>query len=347
MRVRGAVAAAMVGVFVGVVVGMLGVIGGCASKAASEAARENRRFEYTQLAMGVRARVVLFASDEECARKAARAAFATIAEIEEEISDYRTDNALAKIHAGAGTGVWLPVGPHTAANLELGLEVCERTNGALDPSLGGVVALWRRAVKTGTLPGDEYLRNARGTSGVRNVEFDPAARAVRLKHASTRLDFGGIGKGYGAEMAARVLREHGVASFLVGLGGDLCVGAAPAGATGWAIAIDGADGMRAGVLTLTECAVSTSGDTHQFIEVDGVRYSHILDPRTGLGLTQTVVATIVVARAENWPPGLADALATAVCAGGRGALTAYPTVGFRLESRKGVETSGGFPVMKR
>ncbi len=111
---------------------------------------------------------------------------------------------------------------------------------------------------------------------------------VRLLQPGMQLDLGGIAKGFAADEAAMTLVQHGVASALIAAGGDIVATQAPPGREGWRVAVaslDGADGTPAGYLTLRHAAVSTSGDSEQFVVLGGVRYSHIFNPRTGLALT--------------------------------------------------------------
>jgi thiamine biosynthesis lipoprotein len=123
-----------------------------------------------------------------------------------------------------------------------------------------------------------------------------------------RLDLGGIAKGYAADAAIEVLRSHGIDRALVAASGDIAVAKAPPGKKGWSVEISGLNERLKRPLLLEDAAVSTSGDTEQFIEVDGVRYSHIVSPWTGLGLTNRIQATIISRHATT-----TDALGTAVC----------------------------------
>jgi thiamine biosynthesis lipoprotein len=126
-----------------------------------------------------------------------------------------------------------------------------------------------------------------------------------------QLDLGGIAKGYAADEALRLLKGRGMPRALVAASGDIAIGDPPPGQRGWKIAISGMDADAVSAtptLLLKNCGVSTSGDTEQFIEIDHVRYSHIVDPRTGLGLTNRIQATIIAPHTTA-----SDSLATTVC----------------------------------
>jgi thiamine biosynthesis lipoprotein len=143
--------------------------------------------------------------------------------------------------------------------------------------------------------------------GWRKVELDRGAVAVRLA-PGVQLDLGGIAKGYIIGAALDVLRSHGVPCALIEAGGDVIVGDAPPGRDGWTIQVRGASpDFARRAAALKNAAIATSGASEQFVEIGGVRYSHVVDPRSGLGLTSSHVVSVI---AEN--AALADAIATAL-----------------------------------
>jgi FAD:protein FMN transferase len=277
------------------------------------AAGELQRFEYSQVHMGGLVRLVMFAPDESMAVAAGNAAFARIGRLEQIFSDYRPDSELMQLCAAAGQGPRL-VSQELVELLEASLQLAERSGGAFDPTMGPLTLLWRQARQAQRMPTDEEIAAAGVRTGWRKVKLNKAERTVELMENGMRLDLGGIAKGYTGDEVVRVLAEHGVDRALFEAGGDLVVSGPPPGARGWVVrkASSAADG-GAELLTVAHAAVSTSGDTEQFMEVDGVRYSHTLDPRTGTGLTARFLATVVA------PSGLmADGLATAATVLGPG-----------------------------
>jgi thiamine biosynthesis lipoprotein len=129
-----------------------------------------------------------------------------------------------------------------------------------------------------------------------------------------RIDLGGIAKGYILQDALAVLRRQGIPSAMIEAGGDLVVGDAPPGQAGWNVYVASGDAtMLKRARALTNAAVATSGGSEQFFEVKGVRYSHVIDPRTGLGVTGRHIVTVI---ADN--AALADAAATALSVLGPG-----------------------------
>jgi len=271
--------------------------------------------------MGVAARIVLYAPDDATARRAARAAYARMALLEDIMSDYRPESEVRRLAARAGAAV--PVSGDLFVVLARAVDLWRRSDGAFDPTVGPFVELWRAARRTGRLPPRAELDAAARRVGSDKVHLDSVARTVRLDAPGMRIDLGGIAKGYILDRALDALRAQGVTRALLEAGGDIVLGDAPPGRRGWRIALPEGDTI------LANHAVSTSGDTEQFVIIGGVRYSHVIDPRTGMGLTSRREATVVA------PDGVtADGLATAltVLDDERGArlLHSFPQAAARL-----------------
>ena len=253
--------------------------------------------------MGVQARLVLYAADSAHARAAAVAAFDRIAELDGIMSDYRGDSELMRLCARAGEGP-VPVSRDLFEVLSLAHHLSELSDGAFDVTIGPLVRLWREARRSGRLPDPQQLEDARARVGRHLMILDAADRTVELLARGMLLDLGGIAKGYAADAAVDVMRQRGVRSALVEFGGDVVASGPPPGTKGWPVSAPLAQAEEAS-WTIADEAVSTSGDTQQFVEIDGVRYSHVVDPRTGIGLTSRAAATVIA------PHGaLSDALAT-------------------------------------
>ena len=142
-------------------------------------------------------------------------------------------------------------------------------------TVGPIVRLWRQARKDRELPNSDVLKAAMKRVGYKNVELDAKAKTVSLKVPGMLLDLGGIGKGYAADEALKVIGAEGITSALVAASGDIVVSKAPPGRDGWVVDIAPLPGAReTRQLLLVNAAVSTSGDAEQFVEIAGVRYSH-------------------------------------------------------------------------
>jgi thiamine biosynthesis lipoprotein len=188
-------------------------------------------------------------------------------------------------------------------------DISERSGGAFDVTVGPIVRLWRRARRQHEFPSADRLEEARQLVGYQMVRMDPKHRSVELLKPGMRLDLGGIAKGYAIDQALLELRKHGIPRALVDAGGDAGVGNPPPDRPGWRIGIARLEPETAPnrFLCLSNCGVATSGDTFQFVELGGRRYSHIVDPRTGIGLTDHSNVTVVAPDATT-----ADALASAI-----------------------------------
>jgi thiamine biosynthesis lipoprotein len=281
---------------------LIAVIGAVACAFGSGEARE--RHEFTEVHMGVPVRLVVHARTESEARSAARAAYARVADLEDKMSDYRADSEVRRLERVGQD--WIHVSPELFAVLARARDIALLSGGAFDATVGPLVALWRGARRTHRLPTESALAEARARVGWRALELDSARGAVRLARTNMQLDLGGIAKGFILEEALAELRARGLRSAMIEAGGDLVVGDAPPGRGGWRVAIGGADTL------LTNVAVATSGSTEQFVEIAGIRYSHVIDPRTGLGVQRSDVVTVLA------PDGAtADAAATALSVLGR------------------------------
>ena len=260
--------------------------------------------------MGAPIKVLLYAPDETAANAAAKAAFERIAELDSILSDYKPDSELNRLSRSAGQQVIIPLGDDLWTVLAAAADLSGRSGGAFDVTVGPLVRLWRRARRSGQMPSADALAAAREAVGYEHLRLDPKNRTAELLKPGMRLDLGGIAMGYAVDEGLAMLRAHGVTRALIDASGDIGVSDAPPDSPGWRIGIaplDWADGPPSRYLTLTNAAVTTSGDAFQHVEIDGQRYSHIVDPKTGLGLTDRSSVIVIAADCMS-----ADSLATAV-----------------------------------
>jgi thiamine biosynthesis lipoprotein len=253
------------------------------------------RFEYTEPHMGTKFQMIVYAGDEKTARAATAAAFARVAELDVIMSDYRPTSELMWLCDRAG-GNPVKVSDELFTVLAKAQEVSKLSDGAFDVTVGPVVRLWRLARRTQRLPDPEDLKTALLLVSYTNVKLDAKKQTVQLRLPGMRLDLGGIAKGYAADEAIAVLKKHGIDRALVAAGGDIAVSGPPPDAEGWTIGIlplapEEVKSPRH--LVLKNAGVSTSGDAEQYVEIGGKRYSHIVDPRTGIGLLGQRSVTVV------------------------------------------------------
>ena len=268
------------------------------------------RFEFSKPLLGTVVEVTLYAPTETVATEAASAAFARIAALNRVLSDYNSDSEVSRLCQTAGTGMKVEVSAELFEMLSRSASLSEATDGAFDVTISPVIKLWRIARKERQLPDPQQLAAARELVGWKNVKLDAETRTVELLRPGMQLDFGGIAKGYIAEQARDVLTKRGLTRCLIAIGGDIAAGSPPPEEDGWRIGVAPLDkpaGPPSRLLRLKNCSVSTAGDAFQFVEIDGVRYSHIVDPKTGLGLTERCSVTVIATEGAT-----ADGLDTAV-----------------------------------
>ena len=264
----------------------------CASRLIGEPVR----FEFESKHMGTTFRIVLYAANREVAEKASKAAFARVAELDGIMSDYKKDSELMRLCAKPGEAV--PVSEDLFAVLVKAEEMSKASDGAFDITVGPVVQLWRHARRTQQLPDRDELAAALAKVDYRKVQLDPKKRTVKLLAPGMQLDRGGSAKGYAADAALQLLREKfGIEQAVVAAAGDIACGDPPPEKEFWTVDIAPiARGQKPRSLKLANAAVSTSGDLEQFVEIGGVRYSHIVDPKTGLGITGRRSVTVIAKR---------------------------------------------------
>ncbi len=267
-----------------------------------------QRFEAAEKKMGVPTRIIMYAPDAETANAAATAVWKRFDELDAALSDYDSESEIVRVCRESGkNGAPVAISADLRRVLEESRRFCVLTDGAFDATVGPVVKLWRRSRYFNERPPEKILEAAKKTVGLDGWKLTETGVETA---PGVRFDVGGIAKGFALDEALETLRTLGIESALVDAGGDLRLGAAPPGKDGWTIGISGLvkDDEPAFYQTLSNVGVASSGDANRFLEIDGVRYSHIIDPRTGEPLTRRCVATVVAADATA-----ADALASAVC----------------------------------
>jgi thiamine biosynthesis lipoprotein len=264
------------------------------------------RHEFARLCMGVETRIILYAPDRSLAAVRAAMAFERINELDHSLSDYRVDSTLSRVNAAAGIEP-ISIDDDLLGTLQSAIDLARLSDGAFDPTIGPLSQVWRAQRRTGfAAPAAEH-RAALSLVNWRDLELDPAAKTAFLRRKGMRLDLGGIGKGLAAHEAVRTLTAMGSPRCLVSLGGDTAAGQPPPSQPqGWRIDVRSGEGAPPiGTLWLAEMCVSTSGDSEQYIELEGVRVGHIIDPRSGQTSPPGAFVVALSARGDH-----ADALAT-------------------------------------
>jgi thiamine biosynthesis lipoprotein len=271
---------------------------------------QEQRYTFERGLMGSPFKLVFYAPNPEIAKAASDSAFSRIERLNEILSDYRDGSEINLLSAQSGSGKWVTVSKELYEILAVSQDISVKTQGAFDATLGPVVQMWRHATRKGIFPSKQEIAEALSKTGYRKLKMDPSQRKVLLTQKGMRLDIGGLGKGFAAEEAVKVLKHFGIKSAMMDAGGKIVLTNPPPGASGWKINIsNGSDSLK--TMELANVALATSGPTYRFMEYKGIRYSHIVDPQTGIGLLFHVRTTVIS------PDGtVADALATAFSVAG-------------------------------
>lgn len=287
----------------------------CIVSTAAAQSPNGQRFVFRRGLMGTLFTLTFYAPDSLTAQQANAAVNARMDSLNQTMSDYLDGSEINRLSATSGSGQWVRVSSDLFNVLRKAQMIARLSNGRFDPTIGPLSQLWRRAVRRGTFPNAVARRKARRAVGYRLVELDSVNQSVRLRRAGMRLDVGGIGQGFAIDEAAKTLRSLDVNAFLIDLGGDVLAGdtvpwtatsgrGSNAGVTpgrsrpGYAVAIDSNR-----TILLQNAAVTTSGDVYRHLDYRGRRYSHVMNPRSGLGLRHFVRATVLAP--DGWR---ADAL---------------------------------------
>jgi thiamine biosynthesis lipoprotein len=271
---------------------------------------QEKRYSFEKGMMGSPFKLVFYASNDSIAHLAAEKAFHRVEVLNEIMSDYRDGSEINRLSATSGSGKWVSVSQELFDILAVSKDISLKTDGVFDVTLGPVVQMWRHATRKSIFPTRQEIDLALSKTGIKKMELDPAEKKVCLKQKGMRLDIGGLGKGFAAEEAIKILQGYGISSAMMDAGGKIVLTNPPPGSKGWQINIsNGNDSLK--TLSLSNVSLATSGPTYRFMEYNGVRYSHIVDPKTGIGLLFHVRTTVVA------PDGaVSDALATAFSVAG-------------------------------
>ena len=288
-----------------------------------------KKYTFSQPKMGSPLNITLYADDSIKAHNIATEAYKIADSLNLIYSDYVENSELNLLSKNSGTNEFIKASPAFWDILKLSIKASQKSKGAFDITVGSIVKLWRKARKEKILPEKNILDNALQSIGYQNLILDSSTHSAKLLQTNIQLDLGGIAKGYVAQVIVDFCKKEGIQKVLVDAGGDLAMGIAPHPPKGEFYASDfssvvppsGVKGLglfRIGIaipnseelipqyLILQNHAVATSGNMYQFVEINGIRYSHIVNPHTGLGVTHQRNVTVIA------PDGAtADWLATA------------------------------------
>lgn len=257
-------------------------------------AQHLQRFEFSHRQMGTIFNIVLYAADETQATSAANQAFERIDSLNQIFSDYIPDSELRKL-SKQSINQWFNISSELWEVLHLARQISKKSKGAFDITIGPLSVLWRRAFRRQEFPNLKEIQAAKAKVNYKAIRLKKNKTLLKLKEDGIRFDAGGIAKGYAVDEAYAVLRSQGLQIALVDGGGDIYAGDAPPEKKGWTIRIqDLKNGtIRDTILTIHNQAIATSGDKYKFLEWEGKRYAHIINPLTGMGMTSRAQVTIL------------------------------------------------------
>ncbi|MFN7840193.1 MAG: FAD:protein FMN transferase [Pirellula sp.] len=278
---------------------------------AQDESQQLLRFEYNRPIMGTELKVTLYAQNEFQATLAINAILEELEQRAKPINNYTPNSEVSRLANSEPS-------KSRILSVELGEVLSESkrwhelSDGAFDVTAGATIELWNKARKQKLLPSNDEISNAQKNSGWDHLKLaskSDSQTTLTIDTKELRINVSGIATGYLIDHAMTVLKQQGIESALIDIGGDIIVSNPPPSSEGWKVDIAGlnlSDPIQSKIM-IRDQAVTTSGDLNQFTEIDGVRYSHIIDPATGSPIPRRVSATVVAKRAID-----ADAAATAI-----------------------------------
>jgi FAD:protein FMN transferase len=267
---------------------------------------QSKKYTFSQPKMGSPLNITLYANDSVKALQIASEAYKIADSLNLIYSDYLENSELNLLSKKAGTNEFTKVSPALWHILNLSIKASKQSKGAYDITVGSIVKLWRKARKEKVLPEKNILKNRLQSVSYQYITLDSTTQSVKLLQSNTQLDLGGIAKGYVAQVIVDFCVKEGIEKVLVDAGGDLAMATQRDKPWKIGISIPNSEELIPRYLVLQNQAVATSGNMYQYVEIGGKKYSHIVNPCTGLGVTHQRNVTIIA------PDGaMADWLATA------------------------------------
>lgn len=250
----------------------------------------------------------------------------TLTRLDLMMSTYKPDSELSRLNQNPSTD-WIGISGELAKVLDEALRLSEISDGAYDLTVGPVVNLWGfgPGEHEQKIPDPAEIKREMEKLGFKKIRLNTEKDAVRKEHPEIYIDLSSIAQGYGADQIADLVSGFGINDYLIDVSGEMRVNGTKADGTYWNVAIEtpvAGTRMIEQTLQLKDVAIATSGDYRNFFEVDGVRYSHMIDPRTGRPISHGLASVTVVDKTAM----RADARATAL-------MVLGPDAGFSLAEK--------------
>jgi thiamine biosynthesis lipoprotein len=255
--------------------------------------------------MGSPFSIILYCPDSVKAKELSLKCFTLVDSLVAIYSDYIPDSELNRLSNSAGSNTTFKCSAALFDILKLSKKAFEESKGTFDITLGPLTHLWREHRKTKTFPDSSLVKKKLELTGFDKLKLDTANQSALMTLKGMQLDLGGIAQGYVAQKTINLLKSNGIDNALVDVSGDIvCIGTPP-DKDGWTVAVSvpkNESELLSRQLIVSNCAVTTSGDIHQFIEHKGKRYSHLIDPSSGYGITSQQNVTVIAndGTAADW-----------------------------------------------
>ena len=261
--------------------------------------QDSQPYTFERPLMGSQFLFICYANDSDLASQTAQKAFDRIAELNDILSDYHPESEINQLAQKQKPGTPYKVSDDLWYMLRKAKRISENTNGLFDVTIGNCTKLWRRAKRRKEFPEEAALAHALENTGSTNFELISETQSVVFDKPEIKLDFGGIAKGFAADEAFKIFEAAGLESTMIDAGGDIYCGKAPPGKTAWNVKIISGLGNDTLYASLNYAAIATSGDLYRFLELDGKRYSHIINPLTCMPIAERVATTVISENAEK------------------------------------------------
>jgi len=263
-----------------------------------------KRFQFSENKMGSAFNIILFHTDSLQASQAAHECFAMVDSLNNIFSDYLPSSEISRLTA-TGSSFYQSVSDELFNMIVQSKVAWQKSSKTFDITIGPLTQLWRKTRNEKKIPPEPEIKKAKQQTGFENLSINISSKTISFNVDGMRLDFGGIVKGYTAQKIIDYLKTKNIIHALADAGGDIVMSESPSGKDGWAIGInlpEQENELWNKKLELKNCAVATSGDVYRYTIYNGKKYSHIIDPRTGYGVTSQRNVSVIAkdGTAADW-----------------------------------------------
>lgn len=254
------------------------------------------RFSFSEVAMGTQMKIIFYASDSLKANDISKALFKKVKALNAIFSDYDNNSELMQLCSSYQTNKRIEVSNELFDILYEANKISIVSDGMFDVTVGPYTRMWRKAKKKHKLPTKQRLLQAKKVVDYKYIILNHKDKTVTFKKSGVQIDLGGIAKGYTADKVLKMLKNYNINRALIDFGGDITVGDSPPNKKGWNVEINYTNHLGeqiSKVVSINNISIATSGDYFQQLSIDNIKYSHIIDPTTGLGITKSIQVTVI------------------------------------------------------